>query len=68
MNEQKLLRLSEVMKIVGLKKTNIYEKMRNGTFPPAYKTGKRAVAWKNKDILQWMESLPQVSHSHRKDS
>ena len=49
------LRLPKVTEITGLKKSSIYQKMIEGTFPQAIKIGLRAVAWSSIEILAWME-------------
>lgn len=43
--------------MVGLKKTTIYKKMQQGTFPNPVQLSARAVAWKASDIAQWQIAL-----------
>ena len=66
MYETKLLRLSEVLEIIGLVKTNLYGKLKRGEFPVPLKLGKRAVAWKQSDIEEWINTLPQVDGCNEK--
>ncbi len=60
MHKTKLLRLPEVLEIVGLGKTNLYGKLKRGEFPAPLRLGKRAIAWKQSDIQEWINTLPLV--------
>ena len=51
-----LLRLSEVIEIVGLGKTTIYNLMRQGKFPQCYKPGGYATRWSEAEIIEWREN------------
>ena len=53
-----LLRLSQVEKIVGFKKSTIYKKMSEGTFPHAVRLSSKSVAWRSDVINEWIESRP----------
>ncbi len=57
----RFLRLSEVTRIVGLKRTSIYQKIQTGEFPQPYalSAGGRAVAWRSDDIAAWIDSRTQ---------
>jgi len=50
----KLLRLPQVMDLVGLRRTEIYRRISNGTFPSPVHLGARAVAWVESDIEAWI--------------
>lgn len=52
---EKLLRLPEVERLTGYKKTSIYAGMRATppTFPRCVRLGVRAVAWRESDIAAW---------------
>ena len=56
----RLIRLSEVEYLTGLKKSEIYKRIKEGRFPLAVKLGARAVAWKSVEIEEWIESRPRV--------
>lgn len=45
-----LLRLPEVIKATGLKKTRIYNDIRESVFPSPISLGGRAVAWPSNEI------------------
>jgi prophage regulatory protein len=54
-----LLRLSSVEAMVGLKKSEIYRRIKLGTFPQPIKLGLRAVAWPTAAVDAWVKSLIQ---------
>ena len=51
--EVRFLRLPEVMKRVGYKRTRLYDLMKDGHFPEPVSLGARAVAWLSSDIENW---------------
>ena len=51
---EKLLRLPDVEAAVGLRKSAIYDGMRNGTFPQPVKLSRRAVCWPESRIQEWI--------------
>ena len=52
----RLLRLPEVSRIVGLKRSPIYERIARGEFPKPIKLGPRCVAWPDTAIAAWVQS------------
>jgi len=54
-----LLRLVSVITKVGLSKSEIYRRVKLGTFPAPIKLGARAVAWSQKSIDDWVTALIQ---------
>ena len=61
----RLLRLDEVMNIVGLKTTAIYQAIRLKQFPSPVRIGLRAVAWRESHILNWIDTRPAASDSRQ---
>jgi prophage regulatory protein len=53
----RLLRLPEVIARVGLKRSTIYKRMGEGTFPKPKKIGQRSVAWSETDIDLWINEV-----------
>ena len=56
--QRQILRLKDVVELVGLSKTTIWRRMRAGEFPPALRLGgpqTRAVGWKMTDVEAWLE-------------
>lgn len=54
-----LLRLPSVAKQIGLSKSEIYRRIKAGTFPQPLKLGARAVAWPAASVEAWVNSLHQ---------
>lgn len=57
-NPVKLIRLPEVKSLTGMARSTIYERMKEGSFPRPLKLSIRHVAWRERDILDWIEALP----------
>ena len=53
---KRLLRLKEVQNQIGLGRTSIYQKIKDGQFPRQVSIGTKAVAWVSSDINAWIES------------
>lgn len=51
---QRLLRLPEVLERVGLSKSTLYARIRNGTFPKPVHLGTIS-AWVEREISEWIE-------------
>lgn len=68
MFHEKLLRLPEVMRRTGLKRAAIYARIREGTFPPPVKIGKRAVAWPESVIDAWIAERIAEARAERPDA
>jgi prophage regulatory protein len=50
---QRVLRLSELFRPTGLKRSAIYAKIAEGTFPKPIPLGPRAVGWLESEIAAW---------------
>ena len=55
--DTRLLRLPQVVELTGLRRSTIYKRISEGSFPRPYSLGGRAVAWKDSDIKAWQDSL-----------
>lgn len=55
MNER-LLRIEEVLQIIGIKRTTLYALIKKNAFPSQYKIGNTSV-WKLSDINNYIENL-----------
>ena len=51
-----LMRLPTVKERVGMGRTTIYEKIKEGSFPRPVPIGDRAVAWDSEAIDRWIEN------------
>ena len=54
----RLIRLPEVKARVGLGRSTIYRRMREGTFPLPRSLGGRASAWAEEDVSAWIAERP----------
>lgn len=52
----KLIRLPDVERATGLKRTAIYTRVKRGQFPAPVPIGGRAVAWVEDEISDWIHA------------
>ncbi|NVO55010.1 AlpA family transcriptional regulator [Rhodobacteraceae bacterium B1Z28] len=52
----KIYRRPDVETLVGLSRSTIYAMIADGTFPKPIKLGKRAVGWRQSEVLSWLDS------------
>lgn len=50
----RLLRLPEVERLTGLRRSAIYEQMQRGVFPRSVKAGRRAATWSESAVQSWI--------------
>lgn len=50
----RLLRLPEVQRLTGLRRSAVYEQMQRGAFPRSVKTGRRSAGWSESAIQAWI--------------
>ena len=60
MKETTLLRLPQVEATCGLKKSAIYIRIKEGTFPVPVRLGPKSVAWRSDEVSQWVDSRPRA--------
>ena len=51
----KILRLPAVCEVTGLGRSTIYKKLSERSFPQPVRLGTRAVGWKTRDVVAWLE-------------
>ena len=54
MESPRIIRLNELRTLTGLPASTIYRMMREGTFPQHLKLSKRAVGWRESEVLTWI--------------
>jgi predicted DNA-binding transcriptional regulator AlpA len=54
----RFMRLTEVIDVIGLSRTTIWRMEKAGAFPRRFKLGTSSIAWREKDIIAWMDSRP----------
>lgn len=52
-DDVELIRVAEVLRITGLSRSTLYEKMLDGSFPKQIKLGPRSVAWVKSEVQAW---------------
>ncbi|WP_255671149.1 MULTISPECIES: AlpA family transcriptional regulator [unclassified Croceicoccus] len=55
----RLLRLPEVMDRVGLRRSAIYQRMKEGRFPRSRSLGPKCTVWVETEIDAWVQSVEQ---------
>ncbi len=54
---RRLMRMIEVIRMTGLSRSSIYDRMNAGQFPKSVSLGGcRSVAWVESEILEWVEN------------
>lgn len=55
----RVVRLNELKSKTSLSKSAIYRGIEEGTFPPPFRIGKRAVGWRLSAINAWLDAAEQ---------
>jgi len=58
----KHLRRPAVETITGLSRSSIYDMMSRDEFPRPVRIGRRAVAWPESAVMEWLATRPVVDH------
>lgn len=53
-DSDRLLRLPEVQRLTGLRRSAVYEQMQKGTFPRSVKAGPRTATWSEAAVQAWI--------------
>lgn len=56
MQNERILRISEVIETTGLCRASIYDAIKAGIFPRQVKLTRRCVGWRMSEIHKWIES------------
>lgn len=59
-----ILRRPEVERTTGLSRSTIYKAMTENAFPKPIRIGRRAVGWRQADIMNWLETRPQAHNDY----
>ena len=57
-----ILRLPAVIARTGLSRSTIYARIAQGTFPPPYNLGPRAVGWLKSEVVAWIGERIEIAH------
>ena len=55
--KERLIRIEEVLDRVGYKKTQLFENMKDGTFPKSIKISARISVWIESEIDEYIDDL-----------
>jgi prophage regulatory protein len=58
MEQDRILRLPEVLTRVGFAASTVRALVRTGEFPRPVRLGRRALGWKESSITDWLETRP----------
>ena len=58
--EHRILRLKEVERLTGFKRSHLYSLMNMGDFPRAIRLGARAVGWNSVEVDKWIATRLQA--------
>lgn len=53
---RRLMRMIEVIRMTGLSRSSIYDRMNAGIFPKSVSLGCRSVAWVESEVMDWVEN------------
>ncbi|WP_436196258.1 helix-turn-helix transcriptional regulator [Paraburkholderia hospita] len=59
-----IMRRQDVEREIGLSRTTIYNRMKDGTFPPAVRLGARSVGWRVSDIEAFLANPAEYRAAH----
>jgi prophage regulatory protein len=55
--DERLLRLPELVRTIGVSRATIYRYIDSGRLPPPVKLSTRCIAWRASEITAWMAAL-----------
>lgn len=59
---QGMSRAKDILPLLPFTKSTLWRKVKNGTFPQPIRLGTHCTAWKNQDVLDWIDA--QTSNTH----
>ncbi len=62
----RLLKLQDVIRLTSLSKTSIYDLIAAGNFPRPLQTSPRRVAWRESEVKEWLEALEPAAGDHER--
>jgi prophage regulatory protein len=54
---ERILRLPELVRMIGVSRATIYRYINSGRLPPPVKLSTRSIAWRASEITAWMAAL-----------
>lgn len=62
-NQDRIIRITEVMAMTGLSRSGIYAAIKEGTFPAQLKLSVRSSGWLESEVIAWRDKRPRGSQS-----
>lgn len=62
-NQDRIIRITEVMTMTGLSRSGIYAAIKAGTFPAQLKLSVRSSGWLESEVIAWRDKRPRGSQS-----
>jgi prophage regulatory protein len=59
--KERILRVENVLAIIGMKRSWLWGEIRAGNFPRPIRLGKRAIGWKESEIMEWICNRPKAT-------
>ena len=59
--EDRLIRLPEVVRLCGLSRSAVYAMIASEDFPAPVRIGARRVGWRHSEIQRWIETRPRAT-------
>ena len=57
---ERLLRLPQVLALVGVGRSTLYAMVSRGDFPAQVRIGRRSVGWRRWQVYDWIRSRPTI--------
>ena len=61
MDEERFIRLGEVLATCGKSRSSVYASIKEGTFPAPVKLQGRSSAWLKSEVIRWMQACIEAS-------
>lgn len=58
---ERLVRLKELIQILGISGTSIWRRCKEGDFPTPIKTGPGSTSWKLSEVMRWINTRQTVT-------
>ncbi len=55
---ERLMAMADVVALIGVSKVTLYHWIKIGDFPAAIRLSERRVAWRESDVMGWIDSRP----------
>ncbi len=61
-----VVRMSRLVEMIGLSRSTIWKLLSEGQFPNPIRLGSRSIAWRVKDVEEWLQSREELATYRRK--